>query len=193
MSVARLDSRTQAAEASTSARNCFRFFSNPDRFAQCRPANSVSDVDLSSTSVMLRTYLTVRAIGAAAAGTYIEKMTAAHFRYGQSHRRRPAHIHATLFDRAPERRFSLVMSQLELHGNRIPCLAAGSSHDLDREKTAPASESLANNLAANADNGDRTVHGPHNGPAGGIASRSHSADFGIQMAHCHGIAVLNHS
>ncbi len=39
----------------------------------------------------------------------------------------------------------------------IPYLAAGASSDLNREKTAPASESLAHNLA-NAANGEETVH-----------------------------------
>jgi hypothetical protein len=40
-----------------------------------------------------------------------------------------------------------------------------------REKTASASESLAHNLAANAANGEETVHKLHNGPMEGSASR----------------------
>jgi hypothetical protein len=49
-------------------------------------------------------------------------------------------------------------------------------------KTAPASESLAHNLAANATNGEKTVHGDHHGPPRGMPSRSPKADFRHESA-----------
>jgi hypothetical protein len=55
----------------------------------------------------------------------------------------------------------------------IPSVPAGrASHDLFGEKTASASESLAHNLAANAANGEVTVHDNHHGTKQGSASRA---------------------
>jgi hypothetical protein len=56
--------------------------------------------------------------------------------------------------------------------------AGRASHDLFvGEKTASASESLARNLAANATNGEETVHAPYHGPAGGMPSRPQKRRF----------------
>ncbi|MET0876866.1 MAG: hypothetical protein ABWY14_06990 [Tardiphaga sp.] len=69
----------------------------------------------------------------------------------------------------------------QIHGNPVPC--GRGVNDLDGEKTASASESLARNLAANATFGEKTVHGGTMrqpgvcrqgwGTAGGLA------DFGL--------------
>ena len=83
--------------------------------------------------------------------------------------RRSADIHAHVFW-IERRERPLLLGQRIVEAaevmESVPCGRA--SNTLDREKTASASESLAHNLAANATDGEETVHFLTMGQLGGL-------------------------
>ena len=89
--------------------------------------------------------------------------------------RRPAHIHAhvILFERRENALlFRQRIVELQLHRRRtLKALRPGRPMiSVEKRRLQPANQ-LANNLAANAENGERTVHRRHNDPATGEPSR----------------------